>query len=118
MHPRYRTPYVSLVLYAVSVALLAISGTFIWNAVLSAAGRLLTYGLVCGAVIRLRHMHPDADAFRVPAGRVVAALDLLFAAVLVLQMGAGELLVILVTMVVALANWLWVARRDGRGQPV
>jgi basic amino acid/polyamine antiporter, APA family len=116
IHPRYRTPYISLLLYAAAVCLLAITGSFIWNAVLSAAGRLLTYGLVCGALLQLRRTHPDADAFRVPGGRLVAMLGLGFAATLVVQMGLGELLVILVTIAVALVNWMWV-RHDGSTDP-
>jgi APA family basic amino acid/polyamine antiporter len=109
VHPRYHTPHVALWTYAAAVCLLALSGTFIWNAVLSAAGRLLTYGLVCGAMLRLRRLQPQADAFRVPAGPVVAMLGLAFCAVLVTQMGRGELLAILATMAVALVNWLRVA---------
>lgn len=105
VHPRYRTPHVALWTYAAAVCLLALGGTFIWNAVLSAAGRLLTYGLVCGAMLRLRRLQPDADAFRVPAGHGIALCGLAFCVVLVAQMGIGELLAILATMAVALVNW-------------
>jgi len=114
VHPRYHTPHVALWVYAAAVCLLALSGTFIWNAVLSAAGRLLTYGLVCGAMLRLRRLQPQTDAFRVPAGRAVAVLGLAFCGVLVAQMGRGELLAILATMAVALVNWVRVTRRPRR----
>lgn len=112
VHARYRTPHVALLVYAAAVCVLALSGTFIWNAVLSAAGRMLTYGLVCAALLKLRHSEPGADAFRVPAGRLVALCGLAFCAVLVVQMGRGEFLVILATVAVALANWIWVTRRN------
>jgi amino acid transporter len=112
VHARYYTPHVALCVYAAAVFLLALGGTFIWNAVLSAAGRLLTYGLVCGALLRLRRVEPHADAFRVPAGPAVAAAGLAFCGLLVAQMGRGELVAILATMVVALTNWLWVTRRE------
>jgi L-asparagine transporter-like permease len=69
---------------------------------------MLTYAVVCAALLRLRRAQPEADAFRVPAGPVVAVLGLAFCAVLVLQMGRGELIAILATMAVALVNWMWV----------
>ena len=117
VHTRYRTPHVSLLLYAASVCVLAIGGTFMWNAVLSAAGRLLTYGVVCAALLVLRRTEPHADAYRVPAGRLVALLGLGFAAVLVLQMGLPEFVAIAATMGVALVNWWWVTRRGERVSP-
>src|SRR5262245_3271179 len=43
VHARFRTPTVSIVLWAVLVLGLAIYGNFIWNAVLSVAARVVTY---------------------------------------------------------------------------
>src|SRR5690606_17321169 len=37
VHTRYRTPHAALMAYATAVCVLALGGTFIWNAVLSAA---------------------------------------------------------------------------------
>ena len=42
-HPRFRTPSVSIILWAVLVLGLAIYGNFIWNAILSVAARIVTY---------------------------------------------------------------------------
>jgi basic amino acid/polyamine antiporter, APA family len=115
VHHRFRTPHVSLAAYAVTACVLAISGTFIWNAVLSAVGRLFTYGVVCAALVRLRHTRPQADAFRVPGGPLLAVLGIAFAGVLVSRSGWGELMVIAFTMLVALVNWLWAKRRASDG---
>jgi amino acid transporter len=50
VHPRYKTPYVSIVVYAALVWALAMLGTFNWNAKLSSVSRLITYALICGAL--------------------------------------------------------------------
>ena len=108
---KFRTPYVSILAVAVVMYALAVAGSFTWNAVLSAVARLLTYGVVCTSVLTLRRKRPDADAFRLPAAPVWAGLGVLFALVLALRMGRGELIAILATMSVALVNWLWARRR-------
>ena len=110
VHPRFRTPYLSLLAYAATTCLLALTGSFIWNAVLSAVGRLLTYGIVCAALIRLRRLRPEADAFRVKGGPALAVIGLAFSGVLISRSGWAELAVIGLTMLIAVANWWWVRR--------
>ena len=112
VHERFRTPYVAILLYTVLVWLLAIYGSFIWNAILSAVARLFTYGVVCAAVIALRKKQPGADAFRLPGGWVFAGLGIAFCLVLAAQMDRNHLLILLVTAAVALGNWL-IVRRAG-----
>src|ERR1019366_515794 len=43
VHPRFRTPYVSIIVFAVLVFLLAAASTFRWNVVLSAVASLFIY---------------------------------------------------------------------------
>ncbi len=114
VHPRFHTPWVSLCAYAVVTCALAVGGGFVWNAVLSAVGRLFTYGAVCLALLRLRKTRPDADAHRAPGGPVFAWLGVAFAVSLVAQMRRAEFLVIVVIMLLASANWWWVMRRARR----
>lgn len=111
VHPRFRTPHVSILVYAGIVWLLAVYGSFIWNAILSAVARLFTYGLVCAALIALRAQRPQADAFRLPAGRVFGVLGIAFCAVLVTQMGRTHLRIVVAIAAVALINWI-LARRE------
>jgi len=108
---KFRTPYVSIAAFALVMFLLALLGTFRGNAVLSAVARLITYGVVCAAVMTLRRKQPHANAFRLPAGRLVSALGLAFALALVSQMGLQEVMAIAGVMVVALLNWLWARRK-------
>src|SRR6202043_273491 len=54
VHNRFRTPHVSILVFAVSLWVVATTGNFRWNVVLSSASRLITYALVCAALLALR----------------------------------------------------------------
>src|ERR1700674_282388 len=69
---KFRTPYFSIAAFALVMFILALLGTFRGNAVLSAVARLFTYGAVCAAVMTLRRKQPNANPFRLPAGRLVS----------------------------------------------
>ena len=111
VHPRFRTPYVSIAVYALLVWALAIYGSFIWNAILSAVARLFAYAAVCAAVIRLRRTQPDAAAFRLPAGWLFALAGIGFCVLMVTQMGRQHLMIVAVVAAAAFANWLWARRK-------
>jgi APA family basic amino acid/polyamine antiporter len=106
VHAKFRTPYVAILFWAVFALGLALWGNFIWNAVLSVAARLVTYGMSCGALIQLRRRHPTADAWRAPAGIVLALFGFGFCVLLVLRMNAVQSLIIMGVSAVAVANWL------------
>ena len=109
---KFRTPHVSIITFAVIVFLFAFAGTFRSNAVLSAVARLLTYGVVCLAVLTLRKKQPHADAFRLPAGFVVSSVGLIFVLALVMRLGVQELVAIVAVMLVALLNWIWATKKQ------
>lgn len=117
VHPRFRTPHVSVVVFAVLVWALAAGGSFLQNLTLSAVSRLFTYGAVCAALVLLRRRERRTPAlvspawFRVPAGSVVAFLGLAFSAALALRMNQREILVLGATMALGLLHWAWMARR-------
>jgi amino acid transporter len=106
VHPKFKTPYVSIIVFAVLVWALAVAGSFEWNASLSAAARLLTYGTVCAAVLKLRKENPQADAFRLPVGKAIAVLGILVSFFPATAMGLGELAVIVLTTAIACVHWL------------
>lgn len=112
VHQRFRTPYVSILVYTALVWGLAVYGSFIWNAILSAVARLFMYGLVCAAMLRLRRAEPGSAAFRLPAGKLAAFLSIAFCAVMVTQMGREHLAIVVVVAAVALVNWLWIRKRN------
>ncbi|HET8925628.1 MAG TPA: amino acid permease [Candidatus Acidoferrum sp.] len=111
IHPRFRTPHLSIVIFAVALLLFSIAGNFRWNAMLSSVARLFVYGSVAAALPVLRKKQPQADAFRLPFGIAIAALGLLFTAVLVIRMHLGEFIVIFMTAALAFVNWLWARNR-------
>ncbi len=105
VHPRFRTPYISILLYVGASWLLALSGSFAWNASLSAVARLLTYGLTCAALPVFRRRDPSAAVFRAPGGWLAPALGLGFCAVLLTQMNRTEFLLLGATVLLASLSW-------------
>jgi amino acid transporter len=112
VHPKFRTPYISILVYTALALSLAIYGSFIWNAILSSVGRLLTYGLVCAGLIRLRITRPNADAFRLPAGFLFAFAGIAFSVVMVLQMNKDHLKIVTAVAAVAAVNWILARRKS------
>ena len=111
IHPRFRTPHISIVIFAVLLLIFSIAGDFPGNAMLSIVSRLFVYGSIAAALPVLRKKRPSADAFRIPGGVFISALALLVTAVLVTRMHRGEFLVIALTAALALVNWLWARNR-------
>jgi basic amino acid/polyamine antiporter, APA family len=111
IHPRYRTPYVSIAVYAVMVFIFAALGTFQWNAVLSAVSRLIVYGAMAVAMPVLRSRGDGKARFLLPCPYFFAGFALLFSAALLTQMHSGEFLVLGSTCSIALLNWFLVRRQ-------
>jgi amino acid transporter len=116
VHPRFRTPHVSVAVFAATVWAFAAAGGFLSNLSLSAVSRLLTYGMVSVALVvfrRRERVAPEVEPawFRVPAGTVVAALGLGFSAVLTLMMKRLELVVLTGTIACGLVHWMWMRGR-------
>jgi len=106
VHPKFRTPYVSIAVYATVVLTLSIIGTFKWNLMLSSVGRLFSYLIVFAALFVLRRRDGNAP-FHVPGGKIFAVLGVLFCFALITQMGLGQVVVMLITAGLALITWLW-----------
>jgi amino acid transporter len=113
IHRRYQTPYTSIIAFAILFWMLALMGTFRWNATLSAVSRLFAYGITCAALPALRKKLPGQLGFHLPGGVVFAVLGILFALVLVSRMGRAELIVLAVTASLSFLNWLAVRRDAG-----
>jgi APA family basic amino acid/polyamine antiporter len=106
IHRRYQTPYISILSFAVLVWLLAVMGTFRWNAALSAISRLFVYVVACAALPTLRKKSPVQEGFRLPGGPWLTVLGIAFALALVSRMGVAELGALAITTVVSFLNWL------------
>jgi amino acid transporter len=112
IHPRFHTPYVSILVFAVLVLAFALSGEFKWNVTLSAVARMLYYGVCCAALPVLRRRQPGDAQFRLPAGNLFAGLAVLMCAALVTQVDRSQSLIVAATITIALLNWAVVARRS------
>jgi basic amino acid/polyamine antiporter, APA family len=111
IHPRFRTPYVSILAFAVLLTLFSAAGNFRWNAMLSAVARMFMYASIAAALPVLRRKQPHAATFRLPNGLLFAVLGILFSLVLVTRMHSGELIVVLITLALGSLNWLWSRRQ-------
>ena len=76
VHPRYRSPDVAIITYAVLAFALSVSGTFEQLAVLSNVAVLLMYLLCCAACWLLvqRDVRTDGQPFDFPGMKIVPAL--------------------------------------------
>jgi len=105
VHPRCRTPYVSIVLFAVLLWGFSQFASFSWNVTLSAVTRIVYYAGICAAVPVLRRRQPDAAAFRLPGGLTLPVLGIAICVVLVTRIDFGQSLFVLATVAAALLNW-------------
>jgi basic amino acid/polyamine antiporter, APA family len=114
VHPRFHTPYVSILVFAALVWGFALIGEFKWNVTLSAVARLLYYGVGCAALPVLRRKQPEGEGamFQLPAGNLFAILGVILCLILVTRVDFGQSLILVATIALALVNWAVVARRS------
>jgi len=111
VHPRMRTPYVAIAVFALLIWIFALFGSFSWNVTLSAVARLAYYGAVCAAVPVLRRKQPGAATFRVPGGPILPILSMVICTALLTRVDFTKSLILVATIVIALVNWLAVRNR-------
>ncbi len=115
VHQRFRTPYVSILLFALLVWAFALFGSFAGNATLSAGSRLFYYGVVCAAVPALRKKNAEQPLILLPAGNALGILGALICAALLTQIEYTKSLILAAAFAVAFINWLLV-RSKARSQ--
>jgi len=79
IHPRFRTPDVAIWFYSAVTLGCAIYGSFAWNATVSAIVRLVTYGLICAALLVFRRRGGEEPGFRLPGANAIAPIAIVFA---------------------------------------
>jgi amino acid transporter len=114
VHRRFRTPFAAVISYAVMATVLALSGTFRSLAILSAAGSLTMYLIVCAAaaVLDRRDVRADREPIRLPGGVLIPILACVLIAALLATLGRRELLATLLMLVIASLPY-WIVRLRG-----
>jgi amino acid transporter len=117
VHPKYKTPYVAIIFFAIVVAVFALSGTFMYLTGVATGSLLLIYLAVSLAVLRLRQRDglPKEDEFRVPFGPVVPGLSCLFVGGLLVQLPLDEAMTIAALVGTCVAIYLLRAALRSRG---
>src|SRR5947208_961687 len=111
VHPRYRSPDVAIITYAVLAFMLSISGTFERLAVLSNVAVLLMYLLCCAGcwVLVQRDVRSDGEPFNFPGMKIVPALAILAIIWILAHATVREFVV--TGIVLALASIVYLVRK-------
>ncbi len=121
VHPKFRTPWVSILVFSVLSWVMATQSGLLQNLGLSAVSRLFTYGGVCAALPVLRWKERQGVAavgvayFRAPGGLVLALFGVGLSIVLATRMRMREIVIMAGLFVLASAYWALTGRkRDNR----
>ena len=124
VHPRFRTPHVSIVVSALAILVFALPGTFIYAVKFTVITRLIVFASTCVALPLLRRREKTAEpqnadderpAFKAPAGPIIAALCVLLCLWLLANSGWVE--VRDVSIAVAVGIVVYAATRLGQREP-
>jgi APA family basic amino acid/polyamine antiporter len=114
VHPKYKTPHVAIIFFAIVIGVFALSGTFKYLAVVATGSLLLIDLGVSLAVLRLRQRDglPRDGQFRLPFGPVIPLLSCTIVGWLLLQVPRDEAISIaaLLGACIAIYAVLWVLR--------
>ena len=96
VHPKYKTPHIAIIFFAVVIGVFALSGTFKYLAVVATGSLLLVDLGVILAVLRLRQRDglPKDGEFRLPFGPVIPLLSCAIVGWLLLQVPLNEAITI------------------------
>lgn len=112
VHPRFRTPYVAILVQAALSIALALSGSFVELALLSMVARLCAYMGTAASVLRLRTRFASREgALVLPGGALIPTAALLLAFVLLLSAEPKHLAAGALALVVGALVYAWQARR-------
>jgi basic amino acid/polyamine antiporter, APA family len=119
VHPKYRTPDVAIVTYALATFVLSFSSTFQKLAILSNMVVLLLYILCCLAALELnrRDVRSDGLPFKFPGQSIVPIVAIIFSVWVLAHAKADEF--IITGVCIAVASLLFLIRQllTGRSQP-
>lgn len=108
VHPRFRTPTWSLVLFSVLAIAISVAWSFITALAIGAIIRVMVYMIVCIALIRLRQIKgKDAIPFRIPFGPVLAVIGIIISLWLLSSSKANEIRDVAICMLAGLLLYIF-----------
>lgn len=117
IHPTLRTPWVSILFFAILSWVLANLSGLLQNLSLSAVSRLFVYGFVCASLPVFRRRDGNGSPavalakFRAPAGLLLAAIGVAAAIALATRMNMREAITMTVVVGLASLHWFMSTRR-------
>jgi basic amino acid/polyamine antiporter, APA family len=112
VHPRFRTPWVGIVLSNVCMLTFTLASTFTSAATFTVEIRILTYLVTCAALpVLRRRAREGSTGFRVPAGDIVAMGSVVICIALILSRPVGELKQLAVAIGLGAVGYLVLAKR-------
>ena len=116
VHPRFRTPYVSIIANASVALALALFGTFAGTATFSVLTRLVTFSVTCATLPVLRRRPGAPAGFMLPAGPLFSLVGIGYCVWLLQTRPLGQVSTLVV--IAAAGAALWAFARFRRGAPV
>jgi APA family basic amino acid/polyamine antiporter len=125
VHPKYRTPYIAILIFAGVAILTMIPGQTNFLATMYSFGAMLSFTIAHIAVIRLRHSYPDAErtwkpplnvrafGFEVPMTAVLGGLGTFAAWIVVMALNPSTLFVGIGWMVAGITVYVLYRRSQG-----
>lgn len=114
VHERFRTPANSVVFFSILVFVLAVYGSFVWLAAMSALVRVLIYLACIASMPALRARFADREAaFSLPGGWVIPFAAFAVSVLLLWQVRLDSILATLVALVAGSALYAWMRQRRG-----
>jgi basic amino acid/polyamine antiporter, APA family len=115
VHPRFKTPYTSVVLFGAGTWAIAVTGSFRIAVALSIGARLVTYGATCAALIPLRRRHPERVGITISFGPFLSIAGIAMTLALVSRMHERETIALVIASAIATMNWWWISRKRPNG---
>lgn len=113
VHPVYHTPYVSLLFYGALCLILALTGSFVWLAVMSTLTRLLTYIVCIIAIPRLQRKRRFEEVqHRLPGGYMIPVVALFLCLWLMTYVSLAAWLTTFGFMLFGTLLYYWGMRQD------
>jgi amino acid transporter len=120
VHPRYKTPHISILVSGVIMLVLSLSGSFLQALTISTLARLFSYMAACAALPVLRRK-ADAPAalFKVPGGAVLSGLAVILSVWLLSTVswdeGRNTIVAAAIGMLLYLGLRYWNRRQSSNG---